>query len=754
MRKAIRLLLATIVFLILSAVPAFPKNFIIYNSSNSSQLYFVVNGTTGNVGIGVVPEYSLDISGTGRFSSTLYISDGYPWAPSLTFYGDTNTGFYRKANDVMAAVANGQEALMFSGQTGVGTLAIGNIIPTNEKLLITGSGTADFVRISSQNDEAGDVFIVKRSGDVGIGTTSPAGKLHVSTSGNSNALVVNDSTGNVGIGTSSPIYKLQVDGNFIYLNGTTDSDLILNLPDTATYDPQVQLRVNNANKAGIIYDKNYDRARLYCGSGSIALLSNGNVGIGTTLPKGKLDVNGVSYFRNTVYIAMENENINRSNMDYTTLRNRITSNGTYYNRAITAQVVKGVDSGITDNGYAVGVWSEIFGGHTDYGYYLNGTLKEVIGINDVYGIHGENNTGIINYVYGLHMRPYAESGTINNLYDIYISSPVTGGTINNHYSIYQADSSSKNYFAGNVGIGAVSPVWNLEVAGHEVGHSAVIGITAASPNDVATMVFGDSDMKYAGQVRYDNSDDSMRFWTNGSEKVRIDASGDVGIGVTTPDGKLNIVGTQAWTSNGWRKAIRLDGFSAIELGGGGSTMFGAGVSSNKLYYFYTATEDSSSDSAHYYMAADSSGNVGIGTTSPSEKLYVDGNIYATGSITQGSDIRLKEDVEPVLNVTRKIGKVGAYRYRWNSLAKKYGYNDNRTQIGLIAQELEKEFPELVHDVKHCTGEGENMTCETFKTIDYEHAVAVLWEAVREQDSKISSMEKRLEKLERMVNSGK
>ncbi len=54
---------------------------------------------------------------------------------------------------------------------------------------------------------------IPASAQVGVGTTSPAGKFHVSTTGDANALVVNNTSGNVGIGTAAPAQQLEVAGN-------------------------------------------------------------------------------------------------------------------------------------------------------------------------------------------------------------------------------------------------------------------------------------------------------------------------------------------------------------------------------------------------------------------------------------------------------------------------------------------------------------------------------------------------------------
>jgi hypothetical protein len=104
---------------------------------------------------------------------------------------------------------------------------------------------------------------------------------------------------------------------------------------------------------------------------------------------------------------------------------------------------------------------------------------------------------------------------------------------------------------------------------------------------------------------------------------------------------------------------------------------------------------------------DSSGNVGIGigTTTPqarldvSGNLHVNGNITATGTITQNfSDIRLKYKIEDISNTLILLNKIHAFKYKHNSLASSYGLNENdnnNTYIGLSAQEIQEIYPELV-----------------------------------------------------------
>jgi hypothetical protein len=121
----------------------------------------------------------------------------------------------------------------------------------------------------------------------------------------------------------------------------------------------------------------------------------------------------------------------------------------------------------------------------------------------------------------------------------------------------------------------------------------------------------------------------ITFYTSGSERVRIDASGNVGIGTTTSLSRLTALGTTSTVSNGasTRNPIasirggndnnRLDfyvdnsGATAI-MGLGAYNTAGAGTA----MAFYTGA------SAFESMRIDSSGNVGIGTSSPSKILHV------------------------------------------------------------------------------------------------------------------------------------
>jgi len=85
-------------------------------------------------------------------------------------------------------------------------------------------------------------------------------------------------------------------------------------------------------------------------------------------------------------------------------------------------------------------------------------------VTDAVGVYGDilniNASGNITNAYNLRAAtPYSNVGTIENLYGVYIDeqSPSGGGTINNKWAFYQEGANDKSYFAGNVGIGTISP---------------------------------------------------------------------------------------------------------------------------------------------------------------------------------------------------------------------------------------------------------------------------------------------------------
>ena len=129
--------------------------------------------------------------------------------------------------------------------------------------------------------------------------------------------------------------------------------------------------------------------------------------------------------------------------------------------------------------------------------------------------------------------------------------------------------------------------------------------------------------------------------------------------------------------------------------------------------------------------ATTSGNVGIGTASPTYTLDVTGNIRATSTVYAAnfdnvSDVSLKSNIEPLANSLGILTKLTPVSFDWIKTGEK--------QFGLIAQEVEKVLPEIV---KYQASDG-------VKSVSYIQLIAFLIAAVQELQKQIDDINNRAE----------
>jgi hypothetical protein len=132
-------------------------------------------------------------------------------------------------------------------------------------------------------------------------------------------------------------------------------------------------------------------------------------------------------------------------------------------------------------------------------------------------------------------------------------------------------------------------------------------------------------------------------------------------------------------------------------------------------------------------------NVGIGTTNPTTPLYVNGAVTAT-AYNLISDVRFKKDLHELTHVLILLDSLHGYTYFFRTKEFKDKNFPKAKQIGMIAQEVEKYFPELVSTDK-----------EGYKSLNYQQFTAVLLEAVKEQQAEIDSLKKQNEQYQQTVN---
>lgn len=731
----------------------------------------------GNVGVGTsMPKHLLDVNGV--ITTPGVIMNGYfdgTWRPKSAGYlgyiqTEASTGkmyFWNSPTSVAADGASTLNARMVidkDGNVGIGTATPGypftvatgsgqyttaiNILPSTHStsrrssialddwLLLqdaTGNGTKDFSIY--QGSSAAHRLFISTAGNVGIGTAGPTSKLHVDGTGtllqltssgfgslyagsdvnqpwfgtpasNDLRLVTNGAErmriaagGNVGIGTPSPAYKLSVYGGRIELDNLASSQSAIQFSSAGAeksvlYRPasSVDLRVWGTGVAADIMT--WDT-------------TNGRVGIGTAGPVTQLTQAssgeaGVRYLGNGLTGASAGFFVGYNNQSY------------LWNHQNTPMLFA------TNNAERIRIDSS--------GNVGIGTTTPTRGILEVAGVvsattavFGTGNKGIslITNWPGVYWNSYYNSGVkaMSSGYSANFSQNPTTGAMTLGISAAAATAADEAtahatlmtiLSNGNVGIGSGSPA----------------GLLHVNSSDYASILLGNND---AGgfHITKEPGDDSFNVWSgafgSGTNRFKIASSGNVGIGTTDPKSRLDIsdsngigaltlgreggfIGYNTYYNGGWK--YKSNGYGGIlRLDTTGMQFHGAPNN---------ASGNDAAMTARLNMLIAPAGNVTVYGATTTCTL---GN--GSGATNCTSDGRLKDRIGPLTSALDKLSEINPVTFHWKDSTK-----DQREFLGLIAQEVEKVYPQAVDEVS-------DNTIGTAKTLDYAVMVVPVIAAIKE-----------------------
>lgn len=361
---------------------------------------------------------------------------------------------------------------------------------------------------------------------------------------------------------------------------------------------------------------------------------------------------------------------------------------------------------------------------------------------------------------------FAQESSVDEL----ISKPIQSSNKNLKVSAIMSDwvlNGTEIYnLSTEVGIGTSTPSYKLDIL-----HTGGTGLNVQSSSSFSVIDIdafsGDAALRFAKNgvnqwnVRNDPSTNNLQIFElgGGGERFQIqNTTGNLGLNDPNPTEKLSIVGRIKMNdpSKGINKVLTSDangvgtwqnvGTSATGWAVVGSNMYNSGLgfvgigtsttnapmqfanilANRKIVLYEEANNDHqfygfgiNSGTLRYQVASGGNhifyANINGSTSKELFKIASNGNITAAGVISFTSDMRLKKDINHLENVLQKLASVNGYSFHWQDKS-----NSDKLQIGLMAQEVEQQFPELVEANE-----------DGFKSVNYNGLVPVLLEGVKD-----------------------
>lgn len=462
--------------------------------------------------------------------------------------------------------------------------------------------------------------------------------------------------------------------------------------------------------------------------GSIVRLSTGSdkVGIGTSIPNAKLDVELVGAGTWQRGIRILNPDLISGNQLLFTL-------------------------GAFDNPKNVG--------NVYFTYEADGSTRNrlsfgLYGVDDVLNIMGDGNIGIGTTIPSSKLHVKGGNIRLDNYWLLGWGgngNAIHGSSIENYIKIR-----TNNYDRvtinsdGNVGIGLISPAWKLDV------NSSIVPISGTGPSTpelshanaarvvldadpVGSIINADVEGFYGALYYYSDNNTSQSYLAGVHGDILLQGSGNIGPqmiaglwGTVTYAGS----GTSINTIMGVRGENTVNSGSGVniaslyaarpELNGGSTTNnyglyiedmsdnVGPGGPAINNYSIYSVGNITS-----YFQ-----GKIGIGTTTPSRKLYVNGDAGGAGDWHNDSDRRLKKNIKIIPNALNKVNNLHGVNFEWRDTKN----HSKGVKMGFIAQQAKEVIPEVV------SKRGE------YYSMQYASITALLVEAIKEQQKIIEDQQ--------------
>jgi endosialidase-like protein len=309
---------------------------------------------------------------------------------------------------------------------------------------------------------------------------------------------------------------------------------------------------------------------------------------------------------------------------------------------------------------------------------------------------------------------------------------------------------------GNVGIGTTNPDSKLDVEGSTQLPSNMPSsptIIHATNSGAGYAVYGSIDQGNTfGGLAYEADDVHEGRFGEVHSRYGVRGESQLGFGVGGhSDNGVGVVGSTTNNLAGWffgpvaiennhtnTPALRVGGLLNQNAEFGGSLLIGTGLPTQ------------TAGRARIIIGADTANNdIEIGSANPQIQ---DVSFWNTGSgnlmdtharaYYTTSDARLKRNVRPLTDVIERLEQIRGVSFEWNDGRQSPGHSNERQEVGVIAQEVEAVFPELVSTSGN----------EGYKTVDYGRLTAILVEAVKELKAENGMLQSRLEALEQRLIS--